>query len=193
MMQRELNYQVPIGRLIKLSRSAGRKAFRTTWMLTWILVVVVVAAVFSLVFWGDAFNTWMRKVGVPYGVELALASLWVLLLAGILVLRRARIRQIRDRADYDQVIRLTRDNGGIRIATANIEYYLKWSGISQLLLEHDGVVISHGNLFILVPNSAFADDGERREFIRDIFGRMSQKAQSISQKHVRTILDDSKP
>jgi hypothetical protein len=191
MMQRELSYRVPFGRLTKLSRSAGRKAYRTVWLLTWCLLAVLLAALVSLVVFGDAIDAWMRKARVPYGVEMTFVSVWLLFVAGILLLRRMRVRQLKDRADFDQVVRLTRDADGLRFATANIEYYLKWPGISQLLLEHDGVVISHGNLFFFVPSAAFTDVAERDGFIRDVYGRLSEKARSISEKHVRATLSDS--
>jgi len=193
MLQRELSYQVPFRRLTKLCRSAARKAYRTTsvlliWVLMWLLLVALFSLVFSVAS-GDALSTWIKKAGGPYGVELAFVSLTVLLMAGILVLRSVRMRPIRDRVDYDEVIRLTQDKDGLRFATANIEHYLKWPGISQLMVEHDGVVISHGNLFFLVPSAAFANEGERLDFIRDIFGRLSEKAQAISRRHVGSALE----
>ena len=93
------------------------------------------------------------------------------------------------RANFQSEIRLRQDDGGIRIATDEIEYYLKWRGISQMLMEHDGVVVSHGSLFFLIPDSAFADSEERNAFVRDVFGRLGEEARSRSEKSMRPVLN----
>jgi hypothetical protein len=101
-------------------------------------------------------------------------------------------KQVKSLVDFDQniTVRLTTDEGGLRIAQEAIEYYLKWQGISQMLVEHDGVVIgSHGILFFLVPDAAFADAGQRLAFIRDVYGRLGDKARSASDKYIRPMLD----
>jgi hypothetical protein len=97
---------------------------------------------------------------------------------------------LKSRAAFNDTIRLTQDEGGLRFATEEVEHYLKWRGISQLLLDHDGVVVSHGNLFFLIPNHAFASAEERVTFIRDVYGRLGERARSISNKHVSTVLKE---
>jgi hypothetical protein len=57
-----------------------------------------------------------------------------------------------------------------------------------MLLERDGVVLSHANLFFLVPNTAFASPEERLSFIREIYGHLSEKARAISAKHIQPAL-----
>jgi hypothetical protein len=52
----------------------------------------------------------------------------------------------------------------------------------------NGVVVSHGALFFLVPDSAFADADDRLAFIREVYSQLSDKARSISEKHVRAAL-----
>jgi hypothetical protein len=64
-------------------------------------------------------------------------------------------------------------------------------GVTQLLLEHDGVVISLGNLFFRVLYTAFAIHQERLAFIRDVCERLIEKAQSISRKHIGDSLGSS--
>jgi hypothetical protein len=125
--------------------------------------------------------------GVPAAL-FGLAAVCAFFLLGLWLLHRLRIRQAKDRADFDAVIHFTQDDGGLRFATPSIEYYLKWRGITQLLLEPDGVVISHGNLFYLVPYAAFASTEDGFAFVRDVYGRLSEKAKTISQKHVRVAL-----
>jgi len=52
----------------------------------------------------------------------------------------------------------------------------------------DGVVVSHGALFFIVPDAAFAGAGDRLAFIREVYSRLSDNARSISEKHVRAAL-----
>jgi hypothetical protein len=78
------------------------------------------------------------------------------------VLRRFRLGQLNGRANFNQSIRL----------------------------EHDGVVVSHRNLFFLVPDAAFASAEERLSFIRDVYDQLNASARAISEKHLRAVLKD---
>jgi len=186
-MQRELSYQVPFKRLRKVGRLVCRKAFPII-QLVWLLLLVYFAALIGLVVVGNTLEAWLSAVGVRYGVEMLFVSLILLALAGIWGLRRLQVSQVKARADFDQVIRLTQDDSGLRFATEDTEFYFKWRGISQLLLVHDSVVVSHGALFFVVPDTAFAGAGDRLAFIREVYSRLSDKARSISEKHVRAAL-----
>jgi hypothetical protein len=62
--------------------------------------------------------------------------------------------------------------------------------LSREEVVHDSVVVSHGALFFLVPNIAFADASDRLAFIREVHGRLSDKARAISEKHVRAALSE---
>ena len=186
-MQRELSYQVPFKRLRKVGRVVCRKAFPII-QLVWLLLLVYFAALIGLVVVGNTLEAWLSAVGVRYGVEMLFVSLILLALAGIWGLRRLQVSQVKARADFDQVIRLTQDDSGLRFATEDTEFYFKWRGISQLLLVHDSVVVSHGALFFVVPDTAFAGAGDRLAFIREVYSRLSDKARSISEKHVRAAL-----
>jgi len=187
-MRRELSYKVPFERLAKLGRSVGRKAYRTVWLAAWALLAAFVPALAALTIYRDELSEWMKGAGLPDVPELGLFVCMALFFAGMWQLRRLRVRQVKARANFDSTIRLTQDEGGLRIATESIEYYVKWQGISQMLLERDGVVISHGNLFWLVPDTAFESAAERRAFIQDVYGRLSEQARTISEKHVRAAL-----
>jgi len=165
----------------------GRKAFPTTRLL-WLLLALYIAAIIGLIFFGKILNDRLAAVGIPYGTELLFVSAVLLFCAGFWGLRRLHARQLKTRVDFDEVVRLIQDDSGLRFATENIEYYLKWPGISQLLMVQDGVVVSHGAMFFLIPDSAFAGDGDRLAFIREVYGRLSEKARSISEKHVRPAL-----
>ena len=186
-MQRELSYQIPFERLSKVGRSVCRKAFPTM-QLMWLLLVLYIAAIIALVVFGNTLNRWLTAAGVRYGVELLFVSLVLLALAGLWGLRRLQARQVKARADFDQVVRLIQDDGGLRFATEDTEFYFKWRGISQLLLVQDSVVVSHGALFFLVPDAAFASAGDRLAFIREVYSRLNDNARAISEKHVRAVL-----
>jgi hypothetical protein len=185
MLQRELSYHVPYARLRRLGRSAGRKAYPTLHRLIWAFLAMVMAAVVSLSIFRDPLDRSLARAGLPITSNLLLLVIFVLLFTGLLWIRRYRVREVKRRASFDQLIRLRQDDGGLHIMTDEIEYYVKWPGLSQMLLEPDGIVVSHGNIFFLVPDQAFADSDERLAFIRDVYGRLNEAARARSERHLR--------
>lgn len=182
MLDRELTYRVPFERLSRLSRTMSRKAFGRTWWATWGWFAAFFAACFAVPF----FERELFGPSWPDG-----AGFFVLLavfIAGFLIIRAKARGQSKTRANYDAEARFRQDDGGVRIATSDIEYYLKWSGIAQVLIEPDGLVVSHGNLFFLVPNSAFSSLAERDALVRTIFDNLSQDAKDRSIAHVKPVL-----
>jgi len=191
-MQAELRYQVPFDRLVKLGRSAGRKAYRSVWVLSWLVVAAGSTMFFASEFYRDALDVWIKDAGFPLAARSAISWMpFVVILAGLILLRRLQRHQVKSRTDFDLTIRLSKDEDGLRFATDDVEYCLKWRGISQMLMEHDGVVVSSGNLFFLVPDTAFADAGARLAFIQDVYGRLTEKARSISEKYILPVLNEA--
>ena len=187
-MQRELTYHVPFERLVKLSRSAGRKVYPHIRWLVWVMIAIVIAVCAFLYAFGDEIRDVAEDDGIPFATELAFIAVFVAFIVGLRLLRRYQLRLMKNRFNFDQTVRLNQDDGGVRLSTDGVEYYLKWQGLTQMLLERDGVVLSHGNLFFLVPNTAFASPEERLSFIREIYGHLSEKARAISEKHVQPAL-----
>lgn len=186
-MNRELTYQVPFDRLKKLGRNSGRKAYPYLWAVRWMLLAAFFVALFLISRFDPEIQRWQASVGLP--PLTAMVALLAVFIGLIVMLRRYGIQQTKSRADFQSDIRLRQDDGGIRIATDEIEYYLKWRGISQMLMEHDGVVLSHASLFFLVPDAAFQDRRERDAFVRDVYGRLSDEARSRSEGDMRPVLD----
>ena len=186
-MQRELSYQVPFKRLRKVGRLVCRKAF-PIWQLMGLLLAIYFAGIFGLIAFSNTLNQWLAAVGIPHGTDLLFGSLVVLTLASIWGLCRLQVNRFKVRVNFDQIVRLTQDDSGLRFATDDTEFYFKWRGISQLLLVRDGVVVSHGALFFIVPDTAFAGASDRLAFIREVYSRLSDHARSISEKHVRAAL-----
>jgi hypothetical protein len=184
MLQRELTYQISFERLVGLGRSAGRKAFRTVWLLTWAWILAFLFVVLAVVVFLDVLRETVQPFGLAAGPELLLLAAALVFLGGALWIRKLRWDEVRRRARFNDTIRLTQDDGGLRFATEEVEHYLKWKGIRQMLLEPDGVAVSHGSLFFLIPDTAFADAAERRAFIRDVYARLDEDARAISVKHV---------
>jgi len=187
-MQRELTYHVPFERLVKLSRSAGRKVYPHIRWLVWVMIAIVIAVCAFLYAFGDEIRDVAEDDGIPFATELAFIAVFVAFIVGLRLLRRYQLRLMKNRFNFDQTVRLNQDDGGVRLSTDGVEYYLKWQGLTQMLLEPDGVVLSHGNLFFLVPNTAFASPEERLSFIREIYGHLSEKARAISKKHLQPAL-----
>jgi hypothetical protein len=191
-MQRELTYHVPFERLVQLSRSAGRKIYpRIRWMV-WVMIALVLFVCAFLYTFGDEIRDVAEDDGIPFATELAFIAVFLAFIVGLRLLRRYQLRLMKNRYNFDQIVRLNRDDGGVRLSTDGVEYYLKWQGVTQMLLERDGVVLSHANLFFLVPDTAFASPEERLSFIREIYGRLSEKARAISEKHIQPALGPAK-
>jgi len=190
-MQRELTYHVPFERLIKLSRSAGRKTYPGVRWVAWLLIALMIPVLAFIYAFSEEISDMAEDEGIPFGAELMFVIVGLIFLGGVLLLRRYRLRLLKTRANFDQVVRLKQDDGGLHVITDDIEYYLKWQGLTQMLLERDGVVVSHGNLFFLIPDKAFASAAERLSFIRDVYGRLSESARALSEKHIGPALADS--
>jgi hypothetical protein len=95
--------------------------------------MMYVLAIILLAVHGDELVPEMAIGKVP---AVIMAMIWVsaLFLLGLLLLHRFRLHQTKERANFDTTIHFTQDDGGLRFATSEIEHYLKWQGISQLLL-----------------------------------------------------------
>jgi hypothetical protein len=188
-VNRELTYQMPFERLTKLSRSMSRKAFSTSWLVLWTLFAAYIAALVAIIVFDDTVMSWQHALGLPpYSAFVLIVLLFVI---AVWSLRRQGLQVMKGRANFDDAVRFRKDEGGLRFATSQIEYYVKWQGISQMLMDRDGVAISHGALFFLIPDSAFVDLSERNALVRDVFGRLGPAAQDRSEKHIRPALDAS--
>lgn len=191
MLDRELRYRMPFERLAKLSREANRKAFSTSWYAVWALLGGYFLLLgLMLVFSGDIARL-ERDAGIPWWFWMAL--LVVAALVGLLFLRRFGRRQMKARANFDSDVTLKQEPDGLRFGTSDIEYLIKWPGISQLMTVNDGVVVSHGSLFFLIPDTAFADRRERDAFVRHVYGRLSAAALERSEKFIGPLLDAAPP
>lgn len=182
MLDRELTYHVPFERLKKLSRTMSRKAFGRIWWATWLWIAAFLLACFAAPF----AEARLEGTGWPDGAGFVV--LIALFLAGIFAIRSWGRRQTKARADYDAEATFRQESGGLRVGTKNVEYYVKWAGVAQVLIEPDGLVFSHGNLFFLVPNSAFASLDERDQLARDIFANLAQDAKDRSIAHLGTVV-----
>lgn len=187
MLDRELRYHMPFDRLAKLSRQASRKAFSTSWYAIWALLGAYFAMLGLMLVFADDIGRLERDAGIPWWFWMVL--LVAVALVGLLLLKRHGRSQMRGRANYDSEVTLRQEPDGLRFATPEIEYLLKWNGMSQMMTMPDGVVVSHGSLFFLIPNTAFADDGERLAFVRDVYGRLNPAAVERSETFMRPLLD----
>ncbi len=186
-MDRELTYRMPFNRLRKLGRQSGRKAHPYIWGVRWLLLGSFFVLLMAIGRFENEIQVWLDQFGLPPLTPLL--TLLAIYIAAILILRRSALRQAQSRTDFDAHVRLRSDDGGIRIASDQIEYYLKWPGISQMFMERDGVVVSHAHLFFLVPDTAFKDGEERISFIREVFSRLNAEARERSERSIRPVLD----
>src|ERR1700754_2179959 len=98
-MDRELAYQMPFERLVKLSRSAGRKAFRRSWLALWLIIALFFGGIALLIVFDRTVQAWQASIGLPWFT--AFAALVIAYFAALWALRRFGLRQMKSRADYD--------------------------------------------------------------------------------------------
>ncbi len=184
----ELTYEIPFERLRKLGRTMGRRAFRGIWMLRWGLLFGYLLCLLLMSTYADELERTLEARGIYGGYLIVLIAISGIFLFAMIRLRKVQTRAIKARANFGLSIRLTKNEGGIHIETDEIAYYLKWRGINQMLLEPDGVVLSHGNLFFLVPDNAFASEANRNAFIRDVYAHLGDAARVKSEQEVGAVL-----
>jgi hypothetical protein len=186
-VDRELTYQMPFARLRKLGRKSGRKAYPFLWAMRWLMLGTFLAALILVSVFDAAVQRWQASLGLPpFTVFVAILVAYI---GVIVVMRRYGVRETQERTNFDSTVHLRKDDGGIRLATDQIEYYLKWPGIAQMFMEPDGVVVAHGSFFFLVPDTAFASTNERNEFIREVHARLGSGARERSEASMRPVLD----
>jgi hypothetical protein len=180
---------MPFERLTKLSRSMSRRAFSTSWLALWTRFAAYIAALIAIIVFDDAVMSWQSALGLPpYSALVLIVLLFVI---AVWALRRHGRRVMKGTANFDDAVRFRKDAGGLRFATRQIEYYVKWQGIRQVLMDRDGVAISQGGLFFLIPDSALVDLSERNALVRDVFGRLGLEARDRSERHIRPVLNAS--
>lgn len=187
MLDRELRYHMPFDRLQKLSRQASRKAFSTSWYAIWALLGGYFAILFLLFVFSDHLARLERETGIPWWSWLV--ALIAMALLGMGLLRRHGRKEMRARANYDSEVTLRQEPEGLRFATPDVEYFVKWNGMSQMMMVPDGVVVSHGSLFFLIPSTAFSDEGERIAFVRDVYSRLNPAAVERSEDFMRALIE----
>lgn len=179
-----LTYNVPYARLKKLSRSACRKAFGSTWWWSWATIGAFIIIYASILVFHSPIRTFFAQQGIKHGPDFLSALLLVGFLISLLFIRRHNAKQVQERVDFDQNIELTTDDKGVRLELPQIGYHLKWSGISQVFLERDGIALGHGPMFFLVPSAAFASKDEEQAFLKYICENLTPDARSRSSEAV---------
>jgi YcxB-like protein len=190
---RELTYELPQQRLRRLSRSMGRKAFPRSWRTKWMLLFLFIVVMLPLLGFRDELIGLAAAIGLPpalmeYANVAVFGLAFVLIFSGIRLIGRSQRREAKARVNFGATAHLVQDENGIAIAGEGIEYRLKWAGISQMLIEPDGIVLSHGSLFWLIPDAAFAGPEDRLGFIRDVYSRLGEQARAISRDQIEPLL-----
>ena len=184
----DLTYHLPYERLQKLGRAMGRKAYRRSWSGRRALFALFFAGLAAIIIFTEEVDGWFASMGIPAGGTAVIFVLLAIFLYGLMRLRKAQCRELQSRVNFDQAVHLTREAEGVRIGTQEIEYFIRWPGITQMLMEPDGVVLSHGSLFFLVPDSAFATAAGRNAFIRNVYARLGDEAKAKSEPEIGAVL-----
>ncbi len=143
------------------------------------LLFLVIVVMLPLLGFRDELIGLAAAIGLPpalmeYANVAVFGLAFVLIFSGIRLIGRSQRREAKARVNFGATAHLVQDENGIAIAGEGIEYRLKWAGISQMLIEPDGIVLSHGSLFWLIPDAAFAGPEDRLGFIRDVYSRLER-------------------
>jgi hypothetical protein len=201
-----VTYSVSDARLSRLTR---RKLWRSRplgWFLTWVLVVLNVglflllwvAAVFMLFSFVGTFvplifqvlhQSFERTLGLSNELAVVLAialtiGIFLFFFFGGMALIR-RLFRARHAARVDTTITLSPVATGLHVATKELEFFLKWIGIHELLAEPDGIVVVCGGAYFLVPDRAFASADARRAFLDHVTAHLTPEARARSETEVR--------
>jgi hypothetical protein len=192
-LDRELTYSVSFDRLLRLCKTATLKTYPAC---IWCKLIPVfsIAAMFGLAMLPgtgllDALDISEGAKGflVISGVVLVLLLMFV----AFRMVRARNNRQTQRLVDFSDRTHLRITADGLSFRSEQIDYLLRWRGISQVFLEHDGVVISHGSLYFLIPDTAFSNRVERDAFISDVYSRIGEEARVRSEKYIKPALDAS--
>lgn len=190
MLDRELVYQLSLERHLQLCKTGARKTFPACIWCRFIPVLMLLAygGMFALNIFGV-----LDRLGFSEGQKAAfniglLVVIPALAFIGLRAIRARNVEEMKHRVDYTDSTHLRVEADGLSFRSRSIDYLVKWPGISQMFLEPDGVVVAHGALLFLVPDTAFADHAERSAFVRDVFARMSDTAQRRSETFLQPLL-----
>src|SRR5262245_36540959 len=112
-MQRELTYHVSFDRLMKLSRSSPGKFNPGIRLVVWVLIAIVIALCTFLYVFGDEIRDVAEDDGIPFATELAFIAVFVGFVVGLRLLRQYQLRLMKNRFNFDQIVRLKQDDGGV--------------------------------------------------------------------------------
>ena len=193
-MKHELTYKLPYEQSVKLCRTGRRKLFKTTRLIFWVFAVTCAATGIAIGMFKDVLDKWMDNIGIPLGsIYVMIVAILLLSISIFFYMKKVTTAQAKNRVDFDQSIKLTFKDEGLKIVSSEIEYLVKWQGIHQLFVVRDGIVILAGNLLFVVPNVAFPTLEEKRTFLQDVYSCLSEKARSLSEKDVRAVLNHDTP
>lgn len=74
------------------------------------------------------------------------------------------------------------DETGMRWIDADIDFRLNWSGVEAVYCTSKAFAFMSGAVALVLPFSAFANDGERRSFLLDALERIPPEAAERSRK-----------
>lgn len=188
-MKHELTYKLSYEQAAKLCRVGRRKAFKSTRRMFLVLIAIGAAIGVTFSHFGDVLNNLMEKTGIPLkSFDLMIIAALLLVISNFFFMKKITTAKAKSRVDFDQSIKLTFEDEGLRIVSSEIEYLVKWQGIHQLFVVRGGIVVLAGNLLIAVPNVAFPTPVEKRAFLQDVYSHLSEKARALSEKEVHAVI-----
>lgn len=147
-----------------------------------------IAALFMIIVWVPNFFFPEQEIALyerlarTFGVScdsVAAAVALLILVAFVAVLlaivRRMRTSQslrVGDKVDWT----MSAEENGLRYASRNLEYLLRWPGFHQVFAEREGLILVHGNSYFFVPGEAFQNMQEREAFVRMLASRVPVEA-----------------
>src|SRR5262245_66268170 len=91
-MQRELTYHVPFERLVKLSRSTGRRLYPHIRWLVWLMIAIMAGVGTFLYAFGDEIRDVAEDEGIPFASGLGFIVVLLVVIFGLRFVVRYALR-----------------------------------------------------------------------------------------------------
>lgn len=184
-----VTYSVQQNRLRRVVRPGLRKTLGRVWWAYWAWLFLFCAFLLTMSVAPETIYQPLIPLAQAAGISIATALnivIWgtiAIFILGLFVLSRIARHELQARVETAREIHLQPVDGGLRLATAMIDYTVKWPGIYEVQRQRDGIVLVHGgSLFFFVPDDAFASESNRVAFLDYLERGLTPDARARSAK-----------
>lgn len=181
-----LSFSLPHSLQQRMRLRGTRKSHASIFWGLWAIPAIFLAVMFIPTFYPEPVIALYERIASTLGVSCdtvsSIVSLLILAIYGMAMFTWVRAvhasQSRRTEEDSDWTVSLTED--GLRYASQNLEYLLRWPGFHQVFAEREGLILVHGNSYFFVPNEAFENAQDLQAFVRLLAARVPPEARARS-------------